>query len=102
MALEKIKITGVSFYDDKGPDGKDIKSGKAYVEESLDFTKGRAKGTATNPYQLGKPELIKALMNFEFPLIVDAEIIRVTDGKQSKNVINKITPPPASAAPPAR
>lgn len=91
MAIEKVKVTGVKFY--KGDiDGKSIDSGKVFIEESLDFTTGRAKGYATQEYGLGKAEIAQGLMHNEFPFIAEVEFIRVTNGDVSKNIVNSVRP----------
>lgn len=91
MGIEKVKVTGVKFF--KGDiDGKGIDSGKVFIEESLDFTTGRAKGYATQEYSLGKAELAQALMHNEFPLLAEVEFIRVTNGDVSKNIVNSVRP----------
>ncbi|MDP3511442.1 MAG: hypothetical protein Q8S20_01725 [Sulfuritalea sp.] len=91
MAIEKVKVTGVKFF--KGDiDGKGIDSGKVFIEESLDFTTGRAKGYATQEYSLGKAELAQALMHNEFPMLCEVEFLRVTNGDVSKNIVNSVRP----------
>jgi metal-dependent HD superfamily phosphatase/phosphodiesterase len=89
--LEKVKVTGVKYYDDE-IDGKSIDSGSVFVEESLDITSGRAKGRATQKYPLANSQAAKAIMHNEFPLVCEAEFIRVTDGIKSKTVVNAIKP----------
>lgn len=91
MAIEKVKVTGVKFY--KGDiDGKSIDSGKVFIEESLDFTTGRAKGYATQEYSLGKAEIAQALMHNEFPFLAEVEFTRVTNGDVSKNIVQSVRP----------
>ena len=89
--LEKVKVTGITFYKDT-IDGKSIDSGSAFVEEHLNFQTGRAKGTATQKYPLGDAARAQALMHLEFPLICEVEFVRVTNGNVSKNIINSIKP----------
>jgi hypothetical protein len=91
MAVEKVKITGVKFFQGS-IDGKDIDSGTIFVEEMLDFTTGRAKGYATQAYKAGKASVSMELMNrHEFPLIAEVEFMRVTNGNETKNVIANVT-----------
>lgn len=89
--LEKVKVCGISFFKDT-IDGKQIDSGAAFIEESLNFQTGRAKGTATQKYPLGDAQKAQALMHLEFPLICEVEFVRVTNGNVSKNIINSIKP----------
>lgn len=97
MSIEKVKVTGVKFF--KGDiDGKGIDSGKVFIEESLDFTTGRAKGYATQEYSLGKAELAQALMHNEFPMLCEVEFLRVTNGDVSKNIVNSVRPVERAAA----
>lgn len=91
MAVEKVKVTGVKFF--KGDiDGKGIDSGKVFIEESLDFTTGRAKGYATQEYSVGKAEAALAIMHNEFPLVAEVEFVRVTNGDTTKNIVVSIRP----------
>lgn len=91
MATEKVKVTGVKFF--KGNiDSKDIDSGKVFIEESLDFTTGRAKGYATQEYSVGKAEIAQAIMHNEFPLVAEVEFLRVTNGDTTKNIVVAIRP----------
>lgn len=92
MAIERVKVTGVKFF--KGDiDGKGIDSGKAFIEEKLDFTRGTAKGYASQDYSLANAEVARILMaNNEFPMIADVEFERVTSGDVSKNIILSVTP----------
>lgn len=91
MAVERVKVTGIKFF--KGNiDGKDIDSGKVFIEEALDFTTGRAKGYATMDYALANADAAKGLMHNEFPLVCDVEFLRVTNGDTSKNVVVGCTP----------
>lgn len=91
MATERVKVCGVKFFDDS-IDGKKIDSGKVYIEEFLDFTRGRAKGYATQEYALANSEAAKALMHNEFPLVCDVEFLRVTNGDTSKNIVSSLKP----------
>lgn len=91
MTIERVKVTGVQFYNGE-IDGKGIDSGKIFIEERLDFTTGRAKGTATQVYSVGKSEFIKTLMHHDFPLVCEVEFNRLTTGKVSKTIITKVTP----------
>ena len=88
--VERVKVCGISFFDDE-IDGKRVDSGSCFVEESLDFTSGRAKGYATQKYRLANSAAAKALMAaHEFPVLCDVEFIRVTNGRESKNVVGAI------------
>lgn len=89
--LEKVKVTGVTFFKDT-IDGKSIDSGAVFIEESLNFQTGRSKGTATQKYPLGDASKAQAIIHNEFPLICEVEFIRVTTGSVSKNIVNSIKP----------
>ena len=91
MAIERVKVTGVKFY--KGSiDGKDIDSGKVYIEEMLDFTTGMAKGYATMRYSLADAAAAQGLMHNEFPLVCDVDFMRVTNGEVTKTVVTGLKP----------
>jgi hypothetical protein len=89
--LEKVKVTGVKFYNGE-INGDSIDSGSVFIEESLDITSGRAKGKATQKYPLGNSEAAKAIMHNEFPLVCEVEFVRITDGIKGKTVVNSIKP----------
>lgn len=90
MAVEKVKITGVKFFQGN-IDGKEFDSGTIFVEEMLDFTTGRAKGYATQAYKAGKAEVSMQLMaRHEFPCVAEVEFLRVTNGNETKNVIANV------------
>lgn len=89
--LEKVKVTGVTFFKDT-IDGKPIDSGAVFIEESLNFQTGRAKGTATQKYPLGDASKAQALYHNEFPLICEVDFMRVTTGTVSKIIVNSIKP----------
>lgn len=89
--LEKVKVTGVTFFKDK-IDGKEIDSGAVFIEEHLNFQTGRSKGVATQKYPLGDASKAQAIFHNEFPLICEVEFIRVTTGSVSKNIVNSIRP----------
>lgn len=91
MAVEKVKVTGVKFFAG-AIDGKDIDSGKVFIEEQLDFTTKRAKGYATQEYSLADAAQAKGLMHLEFPIVCDVEFQRVTNGDVSKNIVMGIRP----------
>ncbi|HEY9270979.1 hypothetical protein [Achromobacter sp.] len=91
MAVEKCKIMGVKFFAGN-IDGKNIDSGKVYIEEALDFTKGRAKGYASQEYSLGNAEAAQAIMHNEFPFVGEVEFMRVTNGDVTKNIVMHIRP----------
>jgi len=91
MATETVKVMGVKFF--KGTiDDKAIDSGKIFVEEALDFTRGTAKGYASQEYALGNAEAAQVLMKLEFPLMAVVEFQRVTNGDTSKNVVMSVRP----------
>ncbi len=89
--LEKVKVTGVTFFKDT-IDGKSIDSGAVFIEELLNFQTGRSKGTATQKYPLGDASKAQALINNDFPMLCEVEFIRVTSGTVSKNIVNSIRP----------
>ncbi len=89
--LEKVKVTGITFFDGN-IDGKDIDSGSVFIEEHLDERSGRSKGTATQKYPLGDAKEAKSLMHNTFPLVCEIEFRRVTNGNVSKNTVHSIKP----------
>ena len=91
MSVEKVKVTGVKFFVGD-IDGKGIDSGKVFIEESLDFTRGTAKGYATQDYALANAQVAKGLMHLEFPVVCEVDFQRVTNGDVSKNIVVGVKP----------
>lgn len=89
--LEKVKVTGVTFFKDT-IDGKSIDSGAVFIEESLNYQTGRAKGYASQKYSLDDANQAQAIMHNEFPLICEVEFSRVTNGKVSKSIVKSLKP----------
>ncbi len=58
----------------------------------IDFTKGRAKGYASQEYSLGNAEAAQAIMHNEFPFVGEVEFLRVTNGDVTKNIVMHIRP----------
>lgn len=98
MAIEKVKVTGVKFFDGN-VDGKNIDSGTVFIEQLLDFRNGTAKGFAATAYPLASSKEAKALMNHEYPLVCEVEFLTLTTGKGPKTVVNSLRPVPAASAP---
>lgn len=99
MAIEKVKVTGISFFDGTLDDGKHIDSGKVFVEHLLDFRRGTAKGYSTTAYPLASSKEAKALMAHDFPLVCEVEFLDLSTNKGPKRVINALRPVPAASAP---
>lgn len=99
MAIEKVKVTGITFFDGTLDDGKHIDSGKVFIEHLLDFRKGTAKGYSTTAYPLASSKEAKALMNHDFPLVCEVEFLTLSSNKGPKTVINALRPVPAAASP---
>ena len=72
--LEKVKVTGVTFFKDT-IDGKSIDSGAVFIEEHLNFQTGRSKGTATQKYPLGDASKAKEKLGWT-PRITFAELVK--------------------------
>lgn len=85
------RVTGVKFFVGN-IDGKELDSGKIYVEEKLDFTRKTAKGYATVEYALADAAAAKAIMHNELPLMCEIEWMRVTNGDTSKNIVVSVKP----------
>jgi hypothetical protein len=91
MAIEKVKICGVTFFKDK-IDGKDIDSGAVFIEEHLNPLTGRSKGVATQKYPLGDAAKAQALYHLEYPFMAEVEFIRITNGNVSSNIVQSVKP----------
>jgi hypothetical protein len=89
-----VVIRGVKFFSGN-IDGKDIESGKFFVDEQLDEVNGTAKGMYTVEY--GAPcELAKAAMTLEFPVTASCHFsmkqVNAGNGKAHKLTIDRFSP----------
>ena len=85
----KEKVTGLEFFDGN----KEFdKSGSVHIEESLDFTSGRKKGSATGKYKMPSVDAVKALFHLETPFIAEVEWVQVQKGGTSTRVIKSLKP----------
>ena len=95
---DKVKVTGVRWF--KGNiDGKELDSGKVYVEERLDDRRGTAKGYAATEYAVSSSAVAQALALREFPLTCNVEFERVSNGRESSTIIADIRPADAEGMP---
>lgn len=86
---QKEKITGMEFFDGN----KEFdKSASVHIEEYLDFTSGRKKGSATGKYKMPSVELLKSLFHLECPFIAEVEWVQVQKGGSSTRVIKSLKP----------
>lgn len=89
-----VVIRGVKFFSGT-IDGKDIESGKFYVDEQIDETAGNAKGMYTVEYS-APCELAKASMTLDFPMTANCHFsmkqVNAGSGKAHKLTIDRFHP----------
>lgn len=97
----EFKVTGWKFF--KGAiDGKDIDSGRVFVEVAIDDRRGNGKGTTTAEMRVPDAECIKRIAHLPLPSLFDLEIEQMSDGKGGiKQVVTDVRPvqAPRAAAP---
>ncbi len=102
MPWEKVTVKGVRGW--KGAiDGESIDSAKIFVEESFD---GRgntedqfAAGSATVAYDVGGVAVARPLVELPFPVTLEVNFQRVTNGKgSSKTIVSDVRVPHKQAA----
>lgn len=103
MPWERVKVTGVTAFVGS-VDGDDIDSGKIFIEEALDDSRNTRdqwkRGYASMGYSLGSAAAVRQLEDVQtFPIVMEAEFRRVTNGKTSRTIIAQVRPvSPAKAA----
>lgn len=88
----RITIAGVKGSKGKRESGQEYDSTKIYVQTDLDDSKGMGKGFATVEYNYGTSEEFHKLKHLPFPLVAEAELEIVTNGKTQKTVITSLQP----------
>ncbi|CAM3898100.1 hypothetical protein EV679_2543 [Kerstersia gyiorum] len=88
----RITIAGVKGSKGKLESGQEYDSTKIYVQTDLDDSKGMGKGFATVEYNYGTSEEFHKLKHLPFPLVAEAELEIVTNGKTQKTVITSLQP----------
>ena len=105
MSTSRMEITGLKRF--KGViDGKEINSGAVFVRIKLDDTRNNLdsvkKGECTEELRVD-PAIIKAVEHNTFPLLCEVETERVSNGRESREVVIAIRPidlaPAATAKP---
>lgn len=88
----EFKVTGWKFF--KGAiDGKDIDSGRVYVEVSIDDRRGNGRGTTTAELRVPDAECIKRIAHLPLPALFDIAIEQMSDGKNGiKQVVMDVRP----------
>ncbi len=91
---KQVVIRGVKFFSGN-IDGKDIESGKFYVDEQIDETAGNAKGMYTVEYS-APCELAKMAMTLDFPVTASChfsmKLVNAGNGKAHKLTIDRFQP----------
>lgn len=102
MPWEKVMVTGVKGW--KGElEGELIDSGKVFVEERFDDRNNTedqfGQGTSSVSYGVGSAAKARELLGLKFPLVIELNFERVTNGRGgSKTIVTDFRVPQAKAA----
>lgn len=89
----KSNVTVLGMKASKGSfEGTDYDSTKVYVVTDLDTSKGTAVGCSTAEYVLGKSEEFDKYKHLPFPIMGEADLEIVTNGKTQKTVMHGLRP----------
>lgn len=103
--MARYKITGIKRFDGV-VDGKQLSSGKLYVEIRLDDSrngeKQLSKGTYTEELTKVDIELIKRIEHIPLPAVFEMETERVGNGREARELVLDIRPVELVKAPPVK
>ncbi len=86
-----IEVVGMK--GNKGTyEGKDFDSSKIYALVDLDGSKGTAKGKAVAEYNFGLAEEFDKFKHLDFPIMCDATLEIVTNGRASRTQVVDLKP----------
>lgn len=93
--MARFKVVGMKRFEGN-VDGKDIRSGKIYIEVRLDDSrngeKQLSKGYFTEELTKIDPEIIKRVEHIPLPAIFDIETERVGNGRESREMVLDVRP----------
>lgn len=93
--MARYKVVGFKRFEGN-VDGKDLKSGKVYIEVRLDDSRNAekqfAKGFFTEELAKVDVEIIKRVEHIQLPALFDIETERVGNGRESRELVLDIRP----------
>lgn len=93
--MARFKVVGMKRFEGN-VDGKDLRSGKLYIEIRLDDSrnteKQHSKGFFTEELAKVDPELIKRVEHIPLPAYFDIDTERVGNGRESRELVLDIRP----------
>lgn len=90
MTMQAV-IKGCTFFDGE-IDGKEIKSGTVFIEDNLEQQTGRSKGTRTLEYPCVDAEVVKRIINNEFPISAEIELEMKVTKRDHKPIVVSVKP----------
>lgn len=91
----RAKVVGMKRFDGN-VDGKEIKSGKLYIEVRLDDSrngdKQSSRGYFTEELSKVDIDIIKRIEHVSLPAMMDIETERVGNGRESREVVIDVRP----------
>ena len=88
----RVTVSGIKGSKGKLESGQEYDSTKIYVQTDLDDSKGMGKGFATVEYGFGTSEEYHKYKHLSFPIVCDADLEIVTNGKTQKTQIVSLRP----------
>ncbi|KAF7600096.1 MAG: hypothetical protein CGU28_02190 [Candidatus Dactylopiibacterium carminicum] len=84
-------IKGANFFTGE-IDGKQMDSGAIWIEEPLDESRGTSKGWRTVEYRCASSQIVKNLMEMQFPISAEVHFELVTGKRDQKITVVEIVP----------
>ncbi len=89
----QVTIRGAKLFRGRMDDGKDIDSGKIFVDVDLAGSeKGTGWGICTSELKCRNAAVVETINRNSFPFIAELDITVETNGKVMTQVIEKVTP----------
>lgn len=97
----RLHITGMKASKGTLENGNPYDSTKVYAMTDLDDRKGNGVGSATVEYTFGTSEEFGKFKHLPFPVVMDAEIEIITNGRTQSTIITAMKPVERAATPTA-
>lgn len=97
----QIEVVGMKSSKGTLESGQAYDSSKIYALVDLDASKGTAKGKAVAEYNFGLSDEFEKFKNLDFPIICDATLEIVTNGRTQRTQIVELRPVNTRKAPSA-
>ena len=93
QTVAQVTIRGAKLFKGRMDDGKDIDSGKIFVDTDLAGSeKGTGWGICTSELKCRNSAVVETINKNPFPFIAEIHINVETNGKTMTQVVEKVTP----------